>query len=278
MAAAPQAGRPAQASGGTVNGRPRLSVIVITRNAGRHLAACLASVDFADECVVLDSGSDDDTLAIARAHGARVECSADWPGFGAQKNRVLALASGDWVLSLDADECVTPELAQEILQVLAAPAHVAYDMPRLSKFCGRYMRHGGWWPDRVLRLFRRGQARFTDARVHEKLVAEGSVGHLRWHLLHDTHADLDEAIAKINRYSTDSAQVLHARGKRANLPGAVGHGVWTFIRMYFLRLGLLDGRHGFVLATVTAMGSYARYAKLMFLNDEARRERATPPR
>ena len=254
----------------------RLSVIVITRNAARHIGACLRSVDFADEIIVLDSGSTDDTVALARACGARVETTADWPGFGPQKNRALALARGEWVLSLDADERLTPELAGEIRDVLAAPAHAAYDMPRLSSFCGRYMRHGGWWPDRVLRLFRRASARFTDATVHEKVLTQGSIGHLRWHVLHETHADLDEAIAKINRYSTDSALAMYARGRRASLAAAVGHGAWTFIRMYFLRLGLLDGRHGLLLASVTAMGSYARYAKLMLLHESAARHRRPP--
>lgn len=267
---APVGGAPRVATRTGSSSRARLSVIVITRDAARHIEACLRSVSFADELIVLDSGSTDDTVALARACGARVETTADWPGFGPQKNRVLALATGDWVLSIDADEQVTPGLAREIAAVLAAPVHEAYEMPRLSNFCGRYMRHGGWWPDRVLRLFRRGAARFSDALVHEKLLVPGGVGRLRGHLLHDTHADLDAAIAKINRYSTDSARALHARGRRASLAGAIGHGLWTFIRMYFLRLGLLDGRHGFVLASVTAMGSYARYVKLMFLREADR--------
>src|SRR5690606_33239293 len=162
----------------------RLSVIIITRNEAANIEACLQSVGFADECIVLDSGSTDDTVALAAAFGARVETTADWPGFGPQKNRALDLATGDWVLSLDADERVTPELAQEIQAVLREADFEAYDMPRLSSFCGRFMRHSGWWPDRVVRLFRRGAARFTDAAVHERVDARGPIGHLQPHLLH----------------------------------------------------------------------------------------------
>lgn len=247
----------------------KLTVCIITRNEAANIVACLRSVSFADEVVVLDSGSTDDTVALARAEGARVEVAADWPGFGPQKNRVLDMAQGEWVLSLDADERVTPELAAEIQAVLREPRHDAYDMPRLSSFCGRFIRHSGWWPDRVLRLFRRGKARFTDAAVHEKVVPQGPVGHLRAHLLHYTYPTLDSALAKMNRYSSDAALAMHARGRRASMASALGHGFWTFIRIYVVRRGFLDGRHGFVLASVAAMGSFSRYAKLMFLSSNS---------
>jgi glycosyltransferase involved in cell wall biosynthesis len=240
----------------------RLSVILITRNEAQNLPACLESVAFADEIVVIDSGSGDGTAQIARDHGARVEIQADWPGFGPQKNRALDLATGDWVLSIDADERVPPELAAEIAGVLAAPQHDAYDMPRLSSFCGRFMRHSGWWPDRVLRLLRRGTARFSDDLVHEKVVPAGSVGQLTEHLLHYTYPDLDTAVAKMNRYSTDNAAAMRARGKRASVGTAIGHGLWTFVRIYLFKRGFLDGRHGFVLAATAAAGSFYRYAKL----------------
>lgn len=257
-------------SSSTIDRLPRLSVIVITRNEAAHIRRCLESVAFADEIVVVDSGSEDDTVTIAQSCGARVVTHADWPGFGPQKNRALDLARGEWVLSIDADETVTPALAEQIQGVLAAPACAGYDIPRLSNFCGRYMRHGGWWPDRVLRLFRRDAGRFTDARVHEKVIVQGRVGHLQAHFLHDTHPDLDGALAKMNRYSTDGAMAAHARGKSAGMASALGHGAWAFLRMYVLRRGFLDGRHGFVLACVTAMGTFSRYAKLMFMDQ-------TPP-
>jgi len=244
----------------------KLSVCIITRNEAANIVACLRSVSFADEVVVLDSGSTDETVALARAEGARVEVSAGWPGFGAQKNRVLDMARGEWILSLDADERVTPELAAEIQAVLRASSHDAYDVPRLSSFCGRFIRHSGWWPDRVLRLFRRGTARFSDAVVHEKVIPDGSVGSLQAHLLHYTYPTLESALVKMNRYSSDAALAMHARGRRASLASALGHGFWTFFRIYVVRRGFLDGRHGFVLASVAAMGSFSRYAKLMFLS------------
>lgn len=248
----------------------RLSVIIITRNEADNIVECLASVAFADERIVLDSGSTDDTVALARAAGARVEVNADWPGFGPQKNRVLAMAGGEWVLSLDADERVTPALAREIQAVIADPQAVsAYAMPRLSSFCGRFIRHSGWWPDLVVRLFRRGHARFTDVAVHERLMTQAPPGRLKAHLLHYTYPDLDTAIQKMNRYSSDAAAMMYARGKRASLASAFGHGSWTFIRIYLLRRGFLDGRHGLVLAAVAAMGSFSRYAKLMFLSRNA---------
>ena len=148
----------------------KLSVIIITKNEAANIAKCLKSVDFADEFIVVDSGSTDGTVELARALGARVEVTSDWPGFGPQKNRAVDLATGDWVLSIDADELVTPELAREIQETLKAPRGDVYEMPRLSNFCGRDIRHSGWWPDYVVRLFKRGTARFNDAYVHERVV------------------------------------------------------------------------------------------------------------
>jgi len=240
----------------------QLSVIIITHNEAQNIAECLGSVSFADEWIVLDSGSTDDTREIARGLGARVAVSDGWPGFGPQKNAALDLATGDWVLSLDADERVTPELAQEIRAVMTDPQGLdAYDMPRLSSFCGKFLRHG-WYPDRVLRLFRRGQARFSDDQVHERVITAGPHGQLGNHLLHYTYPDLDSAIAKMNRYSTDSARMLKVRGRKASIGTAIGHGLWTFIRIYVFKRAFLDGKHGFVMAVTHAAGSFYRYAKI----------------
>lgn len=245
----------------------RLSVIIITCNEADNIVDCLDSVAFADECIVLDSGSTDDTVARARAAGARVETTSDWPGFGPQKNRALALAQGEWVLSLDADERVTPALAAEIQAVIAAnPSNAAYTIARLSSFCGKFIRHSGWWPDAVLRLFRRGQGRFTDVAVHEKVVVDAPVSMLKAHMLHYTYPDLASAIQKMNRYSSDAAAMMHAKGRRASVGSALGHSMWTFIRIYLVRRGFLDGGQGFVLAVVAAMGSFSRYIKLAYLN------------
>ncbi len=242
-----------------------LSVIIIARNEARHIEACLASVAFADQWVVVDSASTDNTAELARNWGAQVVTTQDWPGFGPQKNRALDLATGDWVLSIDADERVTPELAAEIQATLSNPAFKAYEIARLSSFCGKPIRHSGWWPDYVLRLFERGSARFTDVAVHERVQPSGPVGRLRAHFTHQAYDNLDALLVKINRYSTDAAAMMHARGKTTSIAGAVGHGFWTFIRIYLIRRGFLDGRHGFVLAAAAAAGSFFRYTKLFFL-------------
>lgn len=241
-----------------------LSAILITRNEQANIAECLASVAFARECIVVDSGSTDDTVAIARAMGAHVVQTRDWPGFGPQKNRALAEATQPWVLSIDADERVTPELRDEILAVVNADAAgpQAYEMPRRSSYCGQYMAHSGWYPDRVTRLFRRGAARFSDDVVHERVIVDGAVRRLKSDLLHQSFPDLESVLDKLNRYSTAGAQRMHARGKRASLSGAVLHGLWAFVRTYVLQRGFLDGRMGFVLAVSNAEGTYYRYLKL----------------
>lgn len=245
----------------------RLSVIIITCNEADNIVDCLASVEFADERIVLDSGSTDGTVELARAAGARVESTTDWPGFGPQKNRALDLAQGEWVLSLDADERVTPALAAEIQAIIDDPAaRCAYRVPRLSSFCGKFIRHSGWWPDAVLRLFPRQQGRFTDVAVHEKVITELPVRTLNAHLVHYTYPDLASAIQKMNRYSSDAAAMMHAKGRKSSIASALGHSFWTFVRIYLLRRGFLDGGHGFVLAVVAAMGSFSRYTKLAFLN------------
>lgn len=230
------------------------------------IGRCLKSVAWADEIVVLDSGSVDDTVNICRALGARVEVVADWPGFGPQKNRVLALAQGEWVLSLDADEWVTAELRQEIERVLdTASSYVAYRIPRLSSYCGQFMHHSGWSPDYVTRLFKRGAAHFSDDLVHERLIVNGQMGSLRQPLLHETLRNLEQLLKKINSYSSAGAEMMAARGKRATLATAIGHGAWTFFRTYFIRAGFLDGREGFMLAVSNAEETYYRYLKLMLL-------------
>lgn len=245
---------------------PSLSVIIITHNEARHISECIDSVAFADEVIVVDSGSDDGTPDIARARGAKVVVTDDWPGFGPQKNRAVDLASCEWVLSLDADERVTPELAEAIQAELLHPKADAYRIARLSSFCGRWIRHSGWWPDYVLRLFRRGTARFTDVVVHERVQASGEVATLPGHFLHYAYPNLESLLHKSNRYSSDAAAMMHAKGRRATLSGAVGHSLWTFFRIYLIRRGFLDGKEGFILAVAAAHGSFFRYSKLWLLN------------
>ena len=247
-----------------------LSVILITRDEATNIRACLESVAWADEIIVVDSGSTDGTAEICRGFGAQVYVH-DWPGFGAQKNCVLGYAGKEWVLSIDADERATPELRAAIEAVLRndTDTYSAYRVSRLSSYCGRFMRHSGWYPDRIVRLFRRGTAHFSDDLVHERLLVEGGIGQLDGELLHYAFDNMEEVLHKMDRYSTAGAQMLHRRGRKATLSGAVLRGLWSFVRTYVLRGGFLDGREGFMLAISNAEGTYYRYLKLMLLNKKA---------
>lgn len=239
---------------------PRLSCIIITKNEARNIGECLDSIAFCDERIVVDGGSTDDTIKFAEAKGARV-VAHDFVGFGAQKNFALSLAQGDWVLSIDADERVTPALAAEIKAAIANLRADAYEMPRQSTFCGRPMRHSGWWPDHVLRLFRRGRAHFSDDLVHERLICDGVTARLAEPLLHHPVQRLEDALSRMDRYSTAGAEMLIKSGKRAQFWSGPLHGAWTFFRTYVLRAGFLDGREGFLLAIANAEGTYYRYVK-----------------
>jgi glycosyltransferase involved in cell wall biosynthesis len=239
---------------------PRLSAIIITRNEARNIGDCLEALAFCDERIVVDGGSDDGTPEIARAKGARVAAAA-WHGFGAQKNFALSLAGGDWVLSIDADERVTPALAHAIETAIGQHGVEGYEMPRRSSFLGREMRHSGWSPDYVLRLFRRGRARFTDDLVHERVVCDGPVGRLAEPLLHYPVVRLEDAVRRMDRYSTAGAEMLAASGRRVYFASGIAHGLWAFVRAYVWRRGFLDGREGFLLAVANAEGTYYRYMK-----------------
>lgn len=227
----------------------RLSLIVITKNEEASIGRCLRSVAFADEMVVVDNGSTDKTVEIARALGARVIEARDWPGFGPQKNRALDAATGDWVLSLDADEWVEAPLADEI-RALVARANPAdgYNIPRRSRFCGKVVHFCGWSPDYVLRLFRRERGRFSDDKVHEHVDVKGRIAKLKNPIEHDSITDLADAEDKIERYATAAAQALKAKGKKSSLLKAWLRGQGAFLRTYIFRLGFLDGITGWSVA------------------------------
>ena len=258
--AAVSAGTVTTADGLTVPGG--LSVAIIACNEAHRIARCLKSVSFADQIVVLDSGSTDDTVAIARGLGADVEVTPDWPGFGPQKNRALARCRYRWVLSIDADEQVSDALAAEILRVLReAPAEATvagYWLRRSSRYCGQVIRHGLWGNDRVLRLFERQRGRFTDARVHESLVCDGETRVLEGILVHDSVDSPEDARSKARRYAFLGAEALRARGRGGSLQGGV-HAGWSFVRGYLLRAGFLDGRFGLTLARLNAAGTFWKY-------------------
>lgn len=251
----------------------RLSIAIITLNEEHNLPDCLASVAFADEIVVIDGGSHDRTCDIARTAGARVIESLDWCGFGVQKNRAVDACTGDWVLSIDADERVPEPLRDEIVSALRDPAFDVYEMPRRSNYCGQFMRHSGWWPDYVRRMFRRGTARFSLAPVHESLQTDRAVGRLRNPIEHWSYRTMEQVLDKVNRYSSLSAPVVVQRGRRPTIATAVVHGAAAFLRTYLLKRGFLDGSHGFMLAISNAEGSYYRYIKAMLLEQQRRGNR-----
>ncbi len=248
-----------------------VSVIVITRDEEHVIANCLESVDWADEVVVLDCGSTDRTVEICRTCTDRVY-ETDWPGFGIQKNRALSHARCDWVLSLDADERVTPALAEEIRAHLPHSQVNGLIIPFQSSYLGRTMRHGDWRNEKHLRLFRRSAGRFSDDPVHERLIVDGEIGTLENPILHHSFANLEEVLDKVNRYSTAGAERRFARGQRSSLFKALSHASWTFFSGYVLKAGFLDGREGFLLATSNAEGSFYTYMKLAGLREDEGRE------
>jgi glycosyltransferase involved in cell wall biosynthesis len=249
--------------------RTSLSVIVITKNEAANIAACLASVAFADEFIVVDSGSTDDTVSIAAQMGAKVTISEDWLGFGEQKNRALDLATQEWVLSIDADERVTPELALEIKQVMQVGEHVLFDMPRRTSFCGQWIDHCGWSPDRVTRLFKREAARFNQNLVHESLEAlqpHTQLASLQTALLHFSYPTPNHYWDKLKIYSEAWAVQKYREGKTTSVSRAMASAVVAFARSYIIRLGFLDGALGFVVCQMQAQATFYKYFQLYFLN------------
>lgn len=245
-----------------------LSVVLITQNAAAQLPDCLASVAFADEVVVVDSGSSDGTAEVAARYGARVVAN-EWLGFGRQKQFAVEQAAHDWVLCLDADERVSPELAASLVRALTAPTAPVYRMARRNRFLGRWLRHGEGYPDWSPRLFDRRQARWSDDAVHEKVLYAASPGTLEGDLLHESAEDLGRYLAKQNRYSTLAAQELHRRGRRAGIAELALSPLVRFLKFYLLRLGFLDGMPGLVHIAVGCMNSFVKYAKLIELQKES---------
>jgi glycosyltransferase involved in cell wall biosynthesis len=233
---------------------------VIALNAAAQLPECLASVAFADEVVVVDSGSSDGTAQVASRYGARVIVK-EWLGFGRQKQFAVEQAMHDWVLCLDADERVSPELAASLVRTLDAPDAPVYRMARRNRFLGRWLRHGEGYPDWSARLFDRRQARWSDDAVHEKVLG-APVGTLGGDLLHESAQDLSSYLEKQNRYTTLAAQELHRRGHRASLVDLAFSPLARFLKYYLLRLGFLDGMPGLVHISIGCMNSFMKYAKL----------------
>ncbi|WP_373974207.1 glycosyltransferase family 2 protein [Chitinibacter sp. SCUT-21] len=245
---------------------PTLGIAIITKNAQAHLEQCLMAVAWADQIVVVDSGSSDGTLDIATKLNAQIIQTADWPGFGPQKNRALAAMETDWILALDADEIVSEQLADAIKQAIANPTTDVYQIQRRSAFCGRWIEHSGWNKDWVARLFKRGSAQYSDDLVHEKLLHAQPAAELAGELLHYSYDDFETVLAKINAYSSAGAAQRFAKGKRASLSTAILRGLWAFLRTYILKRGFLDGRAGFLISLMNAETTFYRFIKLDHLH------------
>ena len=239
----------------------KISAAVITFNAADALDRCLASLAFADEVVVLDQGSTDHTAEVCARHGAKLH-QTEWLGFGRTKGKAAALCRNTWVLSIDSDEEATPELAAAIAALPAAPAEAAFAVNRLSRFLGRWIRHAGWHPEYVVRLFDRKRAGFDDEPVHESVRVNGPVGRLPGLLHHYTYETMEQYIGKLDRYTTLAAQRLHAQGRRCSPWGAVARSQAAFWRMWLLKGGLLDGGAGTVLCLSSAFYVLSKYVKL----------------
>jgi glycosyltransferase involved in cell wall biosynthesis len=247
---------------------PRLSLIVITKNEEASLERCLQSAaGIADEIVVVDSGSTDRTREIAAEFGAKILESADWPGFGPQKQRAQNAASGDWILSLDADEWMREDLVREIAAVIEDPSAAAgYRIPRRNRFRGHIVRFGGWWPDYVLRLYRRDKGRFNDNLVHESVIVEGEVRKLKNPIEHNTIVSAEDAEGKIERYSEIASRELLARGRQAGSLNARLRGGTAYLRSFIFQLGFLDGKTGHRVARYQARYTYKKWAKTRAAN------------
>ena len=253
----------------SASGRAPLSAVIIAHNAAAQLPECLASVAFADEVVIVDSGSTDGTQEIAARYGARL-VHKEWLGFGRQKQFAVEQAANDWVLCLDVDERVSPELAASIVHALESPAAPVYRMARCNHFLGRWLRHGEGYPDWSARLFDRRRARWSDDAVHEQVLYAITPGTLAGDLLHHSAVDLGRYLDKQNRYTALAARQLYERGQSAGLLQLAFSPLVRFAKFYLLRLGFLDGLPGLVHVSIGCMNSFLKYAKLIELRRHAK--------
>ena len=231
----------------------KLSVVIITKNEEKVIADTVNSAVFADEVLVLDSDSIDKTSSIAKEIGARVE-QQEWLGFGAQKNKAVDLANNDWVFVLDSDERITSELKNEIIAILENPQFDGYQVARLNNFFGKNIKTCGLYPDYSIRLFNRNKGRFNDVAVHESVQMDGSISNLNNHMLHLAYDTVDEFRAKQKKYASLSQ-------KNKNRFKALISPIWTFFKLYFIKLGFLDGWRGFVIAKLYAQYTFWKYSK-----------------
>lgn len=239
-------------------GDPKISATIITRNEETNIEDCLQALLWADEIVVLDSVSTDRTVELARRYTDNVFVET-WAGQGAHKNRAAELATGPWIFSVDADERVTPELAMEIREVVKTARLPAYAVRRKNMYRKQWIRHGGWWPDWVNRLFLKERARFNDEIIHDSLVVDGPLGKLHEPLIHHSFANAGAFLERAYRYSMHQADRMYREGRRASFWTAFSHGSFEFIHTYLVRRGFLDGTAGFLIAVSNAAGAFYKY-------------------
>uniref|UniRef100_A0A7C5AMG1 Glycosyltransferase family 2 protein n=1 Tax=Desulfobacca acetoxidans TaxID=60893 RepID=A0A7C5AMG1_9BACT len=257
---------------------PRLSVIVIALNQEENIGPCLESARFADEIVLVDTGSTDRTVELARSFTDRIFI-ADWRGFGATENFALDRARGTWVFSLDTDERVPEALRDEILEVVRNNGPLAgYRVPRKNYFCGRWIRRAGWYPDFTLRLFRRDKGRFWERAVHEEVLVDGPVGKLKTPLEHYSYKSVSDYVTRMDRYARLAAQELVKSGRRPRAGELLWRPVATFVNRYFIQLGLLEGLTGYTIAALSGMYTFLKYYYLrQLLNEETHAHRSQRP-
>lgn len=251
-----------------------LSVIVITKNEERNIEDCLNSVRWAHEIVVVDGGSEDKTMELARKFTSNVYIKP-WEGYGASKNFALEQCRGEWILWLDADERVSDELGKEIQAIVnqSAASFAVYEVPRKAYFLGKWIKHCGWYPGYVPRVFKRGAGRFSENKVHERFEFDGVAGKLKSDLLHYTDPNIWHYLEKFNRYTTLAADELMEKRIPFRVGQIVIRPVWVFIRMYVLKLGFLDGVHGFILCILSSCYVFTKYAKLWELSTATERSK-----
>jgi (heptosyl)LPS beta-1,4-glucosyltransferase len=257
----------------TSSNGPSVSIVMIVKNEEKNLADCLQSVSWADEIVIMDSGSTDSTESIAKQFGAKFLTNTDWQGYGPQRQMAQAHATGDWVFVIDADERVTPGLAQEVREVVQTNQQdSAYEIKRLPYCFGKFIRHGGWYPGLTTRLYPRLKADYGNERVHERPHFKEPIKlkRLQSDMLHYTYEDLEHYLVKSARYAAEHSKQRFDAGKRTSILASFGHGIAKFLQQYFFKLGFLDGRHGFLLAILSAHSTFVKHVNLWTREQESR--------
>lgn len=247
----------------------KISAIIITKDEEHSIRECLQSISWVDEIIVVDSESKDQTLKICKEFRAKI-FTKSWQGFGPQKNEAIKHAKYKWILSIDADEIITPELKKEIIAITKSnnPSE-AYSICRRSFYCGRLIKFSGWQSDFVVRFFQKKFCKFSNDLVHEKVLVNGVTLKTKSYMIHNAFENFEEVIKKINVYSSLSASMFYKKNRKSSLKKAILHAFWSFIKTYIIKLGFLDGKYGFMLSISNAEGTYYRYIKLMMLHSKS---------